>query len=78
MNRWWSRVALALLLLAIVIAAVLAVSLYALPLDGTTVTVDGETFSLGNVSASRAMATARLPGFITSGLLRVAAPDTGR
>ena len=56
MYRWWSRVAVALLLLAIVIAAVLAVSLYALPLDGTTVTVDGETFSLGNVSASQAVA----------------------
>jgi|KBSMisStandDraft_5_1062788.scaffolds.fasta_scaffold1072261_1 hypothetical protein len=56
MNRWWSRVAAALLLLAIVIAAVLAVSLYALPLDGTTVTVDGETFSLANISASQAVA----------------------
>jgi hypothetical protein len=56
MNRWWSRVAVALLLLAVVVAAVLAVSLYALPLDGTTVTVDGETFSLANVSASQAVA----------------------
>jgi len=50
MNRWWSRAAMALLLLAIVFAALLAAAWFALPLDGTTITVDGETFSLADLS----------------------------
>ena len=84
MNRWWSRVAAALLLLAVVIAAVLAVSLYALPLDGTTVTVDGETFSLANISASQAVAAfavavvATVAGLIVAAVaIAVRAPGRG-
>jgi len=57
MNRWWSRAATALALLAIFIAALLAVAWFALPLDGTTITIDGETFSLADLSAWQVVAT---------------------
>jgi hypothetical protein len=56
MNRWWSRAATALALLAMVVAALLAVAWLAFPLDGTTITIDGETFSLANLSGWQVVA----------------------
>jgi hypothetical protein len=56
MRRWWSGAAAALLLLALVVVAALMVAWAALPLDGTTITVDGETFSLANLSGGQVAA----------------------
>jgi hypothetical protein len=56
MNRWWSRAAAALLLLTLVVVAALTVAWAMLPLDGTTITVDGESFSLGSLSGGQLVA----------------------
>ena len=56
MNRWWSRVAAALLVLAVVIAAGITLAWNALPLDGTTIWIDGESFSLATLSGGHALA----------------------
>ncbi|HEY2558803.1 MAG TPA: hypothetical protein VGI48_03730 [Caldimonas sp.] len=73
MNRWWSRAGAALLLLALVVIAVLTVAWAALPLDGTTITVDGETFSLANLSGGQLVAAFAIAIVATIAALLVAA-----
>jgi hypothetical protein len=73
MNRWWSRAATALLLLTLVIVAALTVAWAMLPLDGTTITVDGETFSLANLSGGQVVAAFVIAIIATIAALLVAA-----
>ena len=50
MIKSWSRgLAIALLALTLVVAALIATAWFALPLDGVTVSVHGETFSLADL-----------------------------
>ena len=46
MSRWSIRFALVLLLLAVAVALALTAAWMTLPLDGTTITIDGESFPL--------------------------------
>ncbi|HEY2189284.1 MAG TPA: hypothetical protein VGH48_12040 [Caldimonas sp.] len=73
MNRWWSRAATALLLLTLVVIAALTVAWAMLPLDGTTITVDGETFSLGSLSGGQIVAAFAIAIIATIVALLVAA-----
>ena len=73
MNRWLSAAATALLLLAIVVTRALAVAWQALPLDGTTITIDGERFSLGSLSGGHAAAAFAIGVVVTMAALVVAA-----
>jgi hypothetical protein len=56
MNRWWSGVAAVLLVLAVLVAAGVTLAWNALPLDGTTIWIDGEHFSLNELSGGHAVA----------------------
>jgi hypothetical protein len=73
MNRWWSRVAAALLVLAVVVAAGVTLAWNALPLDGTTVWIDGESFSLADLSAGHAVAVFAIALVVTLAALVLAA-----
>ena len=53
MNPWFRAAAILLLVLAVVVAAVLAAAWAVLPLDGVTVTIDGETFSPADLSGAQ-------------------------
>ena len=50
MKRVWSVLGWMMLVLVVVIGAAIAVLWLALPLDGTTISIDGESFSLANLS----------------------------
>ena len=56
MSRWWIRAALALLLLALVVAGALTAAWLTLPLDGTTITVDGARFPAATLRDEHAVA----------------------
>ena len=50
MTKSWSRaLAIALLVLTLVVAIVITLAWFSLPLDGITVTVEGQTFSLADL-----------------------------
>jgi hypothetical protein len=56
MSRWLIRAALAVLLLAIVVAVALTAAWLSLPLEGTTISVDGDSFSLASLRGDHVVA----------------------
>nr|HET7858138.1 hypothetical protein [Caldimonas sp.] len=50
MKRVWSILGWMTLVVALILGATIAALWLALPLDGTTISIDGETFSLANLS----------------------------
>ena len=49
MKSWSRALAIALLVLTLVVAVLITMAWFSLPLDGITVTVDGQTFSLADL-----------------------------
>ena len=49
MKSWSRAVAIALLVLTLVVAALITMAWFSLPLDGITITVHGQTFSLAEL-----------------------------
>jgi hypothetical protein len=68
MKRGWSIVATTLVVLGIVVAGAAALAWNALPLDGTTVWIDGESFSLAERGGAPAVA-----GFASAFVVSLAA-----